>query len=37
MISRSGLKHQEQFGMDQDGLLAFRSWRDAGNHPILIS
>jgi transposase len=26
MISRSGLKLQEQFGMDQDGLLAFRSW-----------
>ena len=26
MISRSRLKLQEQFGMDQDGLLAFRSW-----------
>ena len=26
MISRSGLKLQEQFGMDHDGLLAFRSW-----------
>ena len=26
MISRSGLKLQEQFGMDQDGLLAYRSW-----------
>lgn len=26
MISRSGLKLQEQFGMDQDGLLAFRFW-----------
>jgi len=26
MISRSGLKLQEQFGMDQDGLLGFKSW-----------
>jgi transposase len=26
MISRSGLKLQQQFGMDEDGLLAFRSW-----------
>lgn len=26
MISRSGLKLQERFNMNQDGLLAFRSW-----------
>lgn len=26
MISRSGLKLQERFKMNQDGLLAFRSW-----------
>ena len=26
MVSRSGLKLQERFGMMQDGLLAFRSW-----------
>ena len=26
MISRNGLKLQEQFDMDEDGLLAFRSW-----------
>ena len=26
MISRSGLKLQEQFDMDEEGLLAFRSW-----------
>jgi transposase len=26
IVSRSGLKLQERFGMNQDGLLAFRSW-----------
>jgi transposase len=26
MISRKGLKLQEQFDMDEDGLLEFRSW-----------
>ena len=26
MISRSGLKLQERFNMNRDGLLAFRSW-----------
>ena len=26
MISRSGLKLQESFKMDQNGLLAFKSW-----------
>lgn len=26
IVSRSGLKLQERFGMNQDGLLAFKSW-----------
>lgn len=26
IVSRSGLRFQERFGMNQDGLLAFRSW-----------
>ena len=26
IVSRGGLKHQERFSMNQDGLLAFKSW-----------